>query len=216
MKRIVAVVMIVVCLLGIVSVANAKLLDVFHPYISAGYAYGWDLKGYGLDAESMASGKEAWGYDLKAGIDLLPYFAIEREYLELKGFKDTTVTNISSYLWIANWAVDYKIMISNLKLRYPFKAKNVKITPVFTLGKGDADMTWKEDYEYKSSFRYIIGSSNGKVSLPCYKTGGGVDVEIKHFRVSLEYSYLDIKNTNGTGKNGNIVSVLMLGVSYKI
>jgi opacity protein-like surface antigen len=216
MKKIIAFVVMVICLLGTISVANANLLDVFrHPYLSAAPAYGWDLKGYGRtnlgNEKSRAS-----GYDLKFGIDILPnYFAVEEEYLELNGFK-CRVTEINpSYLLTLDGTFNFKIVVSNLKFKYPFKVKNVKISPFFTLGAGYADMTLKTSYDLEFSGQHITGSSTGVSRYPCDKTGGGVDMETKHFRFSLEYSLLEIRNTNTTDKNGYTANVVMTGIGYK-
>jgi opacity protein-like surface antigen len=220
MKRIMAVMMAVICLLGITSVvANAGFFDVVPLYVSAGLAYGWDMKGYGQINLGNEKNKP-FGYDLKAGIDLLPYFAVEQEYLELKGFKGSTTIINPSYLFIVDGVTDLKIMVSNLKLKYPFKMKNVKISPFFTLGAGYADMTFRENYELKSSdprYNNLTGSSGSVSRYPCAKTGGGVDIETKHFRISLEYSYLDIRNTESTltQKSGYTANVVMAGVGYK-
>jgi hypothetical protein len=216
MKRIMAVMMVVVCLLGITSVANAGVFDVVPLYVSAGPAYGWDLKAKQLVDEN-ATGKEAWGYDLKLGIDLLPYLTVEREYLELNRFEDKRTFPDSYYPMIVASRSDFKIWVTNLKLRYPLKMKNVKAVPFFTLGGGYADMESKDDINFPLQNRNMsLGFSN---SYPCAKTGMGVDVETRHLRLSLEYSYLEIRNNYWRGKdwiqNGYTAYVIVSAISYK-
>jgi hypothetical protein len=220
MKKILAVAMMMTCFLGTVSVANAgNFFKTIRPYFTVAPAYGWNLTLKSKYVSDGGVGKESYGYDVRMGIETISPLVVEGEYLDLPGFKGTTIgCDTPGYPYETNWLINLKFLMANLKLRFPIAVtKNIKISPFFVGGWGTCSMTGKIDMTLP--LQHLNFSSNIDNSYVPTKIGGGIGIDSKHGRFFAEYSEISMKYNTYRGtevvKKEYTNNVIVMGAGYK-
>ncbi len=180
MKKIIAILVMVVCLLGTISVANASENGSSKRYYFAvemlnGNGFGWECKSNSLCSDPGVTYGTSSGMNMRLGLDLFSFLSLEGEWSQLFGF------------WVKYNGINFMKLkpysyFVNLKLR-PIELfiKKPVLSPYFIYGMGTTNLEMSApDYtDEKSSYK----------SSQSTKMGFGIDIPVnKNLYIYSEFS----------------------------
>lgn len=160
------------------------------PYVSAGLVYekSMNFAGFGMSGSR--------GNDLKVGLEVMPIFDIEMEYLDMKSFlwtSDRIGRNNKQIHEELHFAILAKMANANLK--YPLKIMGVKMIPYVGAGTGRAKMSARSITSIVSPS--LLLDDKDKDDSPCYKLSAGLKMEVtKNIFMQSEFVHFHSKFSN--------------------
>lgn len=203
MKKNLAIIATLACFLTtpLANAGETNLLKSLKAYAAIGAAYGWNL-----DSEvAIPKFSSTWGFDAKAGMEILPIVAIEGEFSNLPSFNnrrefyynDGSATRIDATFKLT-------AIMMNFKLNYPLLIKltinhpPIKIIPYLIAGLGQMKMKLAGTVtRISASGNSSSASAEWESNNACYKFGGGIDIQLyRNLYLFGESAYWEFNDIN--------------------